>query len=319
MNTAMNQADEMERTVAFRASAGFPSQARLAAGREHLLAAAMAEQGRAEGAPPAWPRHAGLRAPAGSRRHAVLAASAAAALVLLGGAGYGAAAALTGHAPGTAGTAAKAAVLTSVSGCATLKQVSGTLEQVNGSSLVLKTSSGQSVTVTTSAATRVATVVGQLSDITDGAPVTVTGPGSDGTIAAQVVGLGNPAPPNPQKNAPANGGLVQTHTQTAQGDVTVSGTVSDASATGFTVIESDGAQIPVTTSSDTLVKIRQASLSELQTGATTIAVGYAGPDRTLSAMLIAQPLPGGRFMLSVQGCSSSSIQHAITAALAADD
>jgi hypothetical protein len=295
MNTAMNNADEMERTAAFRASARFPSQARLDAGRERLLAAA-----------------------AGPRRRGMIAASAAAALVLLGGAGYGAAAAVTGHAPGTAGAATKAAVLASVSGCAALKQVSGTLEQVNGGSLVLETSSGQSVTVTTTATTIVAPGVGQLSDITDGAPVTVTGPSSDGTIAAQAVALGNPAPRHPQKPAP-NGGDVQTHTKTPPGDVTVSGTVSDVSATGFTVVESDGTQIPVTTSSDTLVKIRQGSLSDLQTGAATVAVGYAGPDRTLSAMLIVQPLPGARFMMTVQGCSSPSIEHAITAALTADD
>jgi hypothetical protein len=251
----------------------------------------------------------------------MLAASAAAALVLLGGAGYGAAAAFTGHAPGTAGTAAKAAVLTSVSGCSTLKQVSGTLEQVNGSTLVLQTASGQSLTVTTTATTRVATA-GQLSDITDGAPVTVTGPSSDGTIAARVVGVGNPAPPYPQKGPPADGGITQNtqaHTQTAPGAGTVSGTVSDASAAGFTVVESDGTQIPVTTSGNTLVKLRQPSLSELQTGTTTVAVGYAGPDGTLSAMLITQPLPGGRFTMSVQGCSFSSVEHAINAELASDD
>lgn len=292
----MNKADEMERIVAFRASARIPSPARLAAGRERLLAAAMAEQGH--------------------RRRAVLGAGAAAALVLLAGVGYGATAALTGHAPGIA---TKAAVLTSVSGCSTLKQVSGTLERVNGGSLVLETASGQSVTVTTTANTRVATVVGQLSDITDGALVTVGGPSSDGTIAARMVAIGNPVPPNTHKQAPANGETsqtqIQTHTQPAPGDVTVSGTVSDASAAGFTVVESDGTQIPVTTSSDTLVKVRQPSLSEMQTGATTIAVGDAGPDGTLSAMLVMQPLPGGRFTLSVPGCSPSSIEDAITTAL----
>jgi hypothetical protein len=318
----MNQADEIERTVAFRASAGFPSQARLDAGRQRLLAAAVAERGRAEGASPGLPRHAGLNLGDPGRR-GMLAASAAAGLVLLGGAGYGAAAAFTAHARGAAGTATKAAVLTSVGGCSTLKQVSGTLEQVTGDSMVLQTAGGHPVTVTTTADTRIATVVGQLGDITDGAPVTVTGASSDGTIAARVVGVGNPVPPNPRKHAPANGGTTQTNTQTraqpAPGAVIVSGTVSDASAAGFTVVESDGTQIPVTTSSDTLVKVRQPSLSDLQTGATTIAVGYAGPDSTLSAMLIMQPLPGGRFTMSVQGCSPSSIQYAITAALASDD
>jgi hypothetical protein len=46
----MKKEDEMERTVAFRASTPFPSQARLAAGRERLLAATMAAHGHAGGA-----------------------------------------------------------------------------------------------------------------------------------------------------------------------------------------------------------------------------------------------------------------------------
>ena len=74
----MSNTDEIERTAAFRASAPFPSQARLAAGRERLLAAAVAEQGHAEGAQPARPRRAGPHALAGPGRRAKLAASAAA-------------------------------------------------------------------------------------------------------------------------------------------------------------------------------------------------------------------------------------------------
>jgi hypothetical protein len=46
----MSETDELERTAAFRATVRFPSQARLAAGRERLLAAATAGQGRAGGA-----------------------------------------------------------------------------------------------------------------------------------------------------------------------------------------------------------------------------------------------------------------------------
>jgi alpha-D-ribose 1-methylphosphonate 5-triphosphate diphosphatase PhnM len=38
----MSKTDELERTAAFRATVRFPSQARLAVGRERLLAAAMA-------------------------------------------------------------------------------------------------------------------------------------------------------------------------------------------------------------------------------------------------------------------------------------
>ncbi len=77
----------------------------------------------------------------------------AAALVLLGGAGVE-----TGFVhvhlagPGTG------AALTAVTGCTQLEQASGTLEQVNDSSLVTQTASGQPVTVTTTASTFVAMV-----------------------------------------------------------------------------------------------------------------------------------------------------------------
>jgi hypothetical protein len=304
----MNKADEMERTIAFRASARIPSQARLAAGRQRLLAAAAAEQGYAEGAQPARPRHAGLHVLADPRRRAMLAASAAA-LVVLGGVGYGATAALTGHAPGTAstgtktaGTGAKAAVFTAVKGCAGLEQASGTLEQVNGSSLVITTAGGQPVTVTTTASTMVNISAAPLSDITDGAPVIVSGRTSDGTIAAFAVTVGNPL-----HKLPGNA--------TLEG-IAAKGTVSDASAAGFTVVTSDGARVPVTTSIDTVVHVVQPSLDQLQADATTSAVGYAGPDGTLSGIAVVQSPPGAHMTLKVvPGCSPASIDNAITTAL----
>jgi hypothetical protein len=93
----------------------------------------------------ARPRRAGPNVLSGPRRRTLLAASAAAALVLIGGTSYGVSAALTGHAPGTDRTGAKAAVLTAVNGCAGLEQADGTLQQVNGTSLGIKTASGQQV------------------------------------------------------------------------------------------------------------------------------------------------------------------------------
>ena len=91
---------------------------------------------------------------------------------------------LPAHGTGTA--------LTAVSGCAGLELANGTLEQVNGSSLVIKTASGQPVTVTTTASTRVSVAGALLSDITDGASVIVLGPSSGGTIAAASVTVGPP-------------------------------------------------------------------------------------------------------------------------------
>jgi hypothetical protein len=248
-----------------------------------------------EAAHPARPRHTRPRVLAGPRRRTMLGAGAAAALVLLGAAGVGVTAALTRHAPG--------AVLTAVSGCATLEQADGTLEQVNGSSLVIKTASGQPVTVATTASTSVVMTGTLLGDITDGAPVMVFGPSSDGTIAAVNVAL--------RPEASARG--------TAVGFVTVRGTVSDASPTGFTVVTSTGTRVPVTTSGATLVSVNDASLGQLQAGATIYAVGNAGLDGTLSARAVAavSQLPPGRNVSArpsghARDCSPSTIAEALS-------
>ena len=118
----------------------------------------------------------------------VVAGSAAAALVLLLVIGI-AAGLVHVHLSGSGSET----TLTSVSGCARLGQANGTVERVNGTDVVIKTASGQLVTVTTTATTRLAASGALLGDITDGAAVTVAGTGSDGTIAADyvVVGGGN--------------------------------------------------------------------------------------------------------------------------------
>ena len=252
-----------------------------------------------EAAQPARPRRTRQRVLAGPWRRAVLVAgSAAAALVLLVGIG-----AVTGlvhvhlSGPGTETT------LTAVTGCSQLEQADGTLEQVNGSSLVIKTASGQPVTVTTTAATFVTMSGPLLSDITDGASVMVRGHSSGGMIAAAIVTVGQPfsavSPP---------------------GFVPVQGTVSDASTAGFTLVTSGGTRVPVTTSSDTLVIVPHASLGQLQARASIFAVGHAGPDGTLSARGVAaitQPPSGRHLGVSVRDCSPSSITEALGAISAA--
>jgi hypothetical protein len=237
------------------------------------------------------PRHTRPRVLANPRRRTMLGAGAAAAIVLLGAAGYGATAALTRHAPG--------AVLTAVSGCATLQQADGTLEQVNGASLVIKTASGQPVTVTTTASTLVSMTGPLLNDITDGASVVVRGHSSGGTIAAAIITVG---PPSSAVNPP--------------GFVRVQGTVSDASTAGFTLVTSTGTRVPVTTSAGTLVIVPHASPGQLRAGATIFALGHAGPDGTLSARAVAavwQPPAGAHVSVSVRDCSPSSVAHAIAA------
>jgi hypothetical protein len=268
------------------------------------LAAAAAER-----AQPAQPRPAALRAPAGPRRRVMLAGRAAAALVLLGGAGYGVAAAVTGHAPGTASTGARtartgasSAVFTAVSGCHGLVQAKGTLDQMHGSSLVIKTATGKPVTVTTTASTMVNIAAAPLSDITDGASVTVAGRRDGVAIAAFAafgVVIGGPR-------------LPPTH---PAGVLVTQGTVADAGTAGFTIVTSGGTRVRVTTSSDTVVHVVHASLGQLQAGATINAVGYLGPDATLSAIAVGQPPPGTSMTFAAGGCSPASIDNAMSRAL----
>jgi hypothetical protein len=240
---------------------------------------------------------------AGPRRRTMLAVSAAAALVLLGVAGYGVTTALTVQAPGT--------VLTAVNGCAGLELASGTLEQVNGTSLIIGKAAGKPVTVTTTASTRVTVAGALLSDITDGAPVIVLGPSSNGTIAAASVTVRPPRGPTS-----GNGALRVTP---PPGWAAVQGTVSDASTAGFTVVTSGGTRVPVTTSGGTRVVVPNASLGQLQVGVTTVAVGHPGPDGTLSAIQVLQQPPGPlqvQFNVTEHGCSPASLADALAAALA---
>jgi Domain of unknown function (DUF5666) len=269
----------------------------LVAGGVRGLAAAAAET-----AQPGQPRRTRRRVLAGPwRRVMLVAGSAAAALVLLVGLGE-----VTGYVhvhlsgPGTE------TALTAVTGCSQIQLAAGTLEQVNGSSLVIKAASGRPVTVTTTATTFVSMSGPLLGDITDGASVMVRGSTSDGTIKAAIVTVGQPfSAVNPP------------------GLVSVQGTVSDASTAGFTLVTSSGTRIPVTTSGSTLVLIPRASLGQLQAGATILAVGHAGPDGTLSARAVAAVLQLRSGLLhvgvsmKVKDCSPRSIEEALGAISAA--
>jgi len=266
----------------------------LVAGAVRSLAAAAPEAAAAQqAAQPARPRRTGPRVPKGPwRRVMLVAGSAAAALILLIGIG-----AVTGyvHISGH-GTEA---TLTAVIGCTQLEQADGTLAQVNGSSLVIKTASGQRVTVTTTASTFMTTSGPLLGDITDGASVMVRGDRHGGTIAAAIVTVGQPfSAVNPP------------------GFVPVQGTVADATTAGFTLVTSGGTRVLVTTSDATLVVVPHASPGQLQAGASIFAVGQAGPDGTLAAQGVAaitQLRSGAHLSVSVKDCSPSSVIEALAA------
>lgn len=247
-----------------------------------------------EVAQPARPRRARRRVPARPVRRAMLAVgSVAAVLVLLVAIGSAAGVVHVHFGGGSTQTA-----LTAVSGCTRLDQASGTLQRVDGSSVVIKTASGQLVTVTTTAATKVNASGTVLGDITDGARVLVAGTGDGGTIAANLIFVGG----NPSLNVP--------------GTLTVRGTVSGAGTSGFTVVTSAGTRVPVTTSGGTSVTVLGASLDQLQAGGHTTVIGVAGPGGTLSAKGIVQPPTwpaGGHVTVTMRDCSPASINHAIMA------
>jgi hypothetical protein len=269
----------------------------LEASRWHLVADGVRSLAATESvaAEPAWPRRTRQRVPIPWRRGALMVGSAAAALVLLVGIG-----ALTGlvHVHVSSGPSTEP-VLTAVTGCAQLEQANGTLEQVNGSSVIIQTISGRSVTATTTASTFLSASGALLSDITDGASVMVRGSMSDGKIEAAFVTVGQPFT---AVNPP--------------GFVPVQGTVTDAGPAGFILVTSTGTRIPVTTSHGTLVVVPHAGLGQLQVGASVFAIGNAGPDGTLSARAVAavsQLPPGIHASVRVKSCAPSSIIEALGA------
>jgi predicted anti-sigma-YlaC factor YlaD len=245
---------------------------------------------------PGRPGRAGRRVLARPVRLALAAAaSVAAAFVVLLGAGT-AAGLVHWHLPGSG--SGSGTILTSVNGCAQLEQTAGTLERVGDGSVVIKTASGQLVTVTITAATKLAASGALLGEVTDGATVAVAGTGSGGPIAADFVIVGG----NPTLNIP--------------GVATVRGTVADAGEGGFTVVTSTGTRVPVTTTDATEVTVSNAGVGQLQSGASTIALGHAGPDGTLSGLAVVQPPDwpaGAHASASVRSCSHKAISDEVMA------
>jgi hypothetical protein len=236
-----------------------------------------------------------VRGGTGRRPRTAFIATAAAAVLVLGGVGYGLSSALIRSGPGTV-----TAGLTAVSGCAGLEQTDGTLAQLDGTTVIVGASPGQQVRAATSARTSVNVSGLPISDITDGASAMVAGPESNGTLQAKMVILG------------ATGAR---RINTPDGPPT-QGTISDLTGTGFTLVEPDGTQLAVTTSSDTNVTMINAGLGQLRTGAYTMAIGYARPDGTLAAIAILQP-PSRNVVFSIRGCTPSSMDHAFTMAFMA--
>jgi hypothetical protein len=232
---------------------------------------------------PSVPEMAVLAARRPRRRTLVVAA--AASLLLIGGGSYGLSVALRDGGGARPAVGRKAptlgAGLIAIDGCPTLAGTSGTLQQVNGSDLVIMTADGQSVPITTSSSTNVGReATGSLDDIRDGTQVIVNGAESDGSIAAATVGVGAVGA---VKMAPANLGL-------SKGGL-AAGTVADVESGGFTVVEPNGTHVAVATGgSTTVVTLSTADVDQLQVGEFTVALGTPRGDTLVASRVEQRPL-----------------------------
>lgn len=241
--------------------------------------------------------------------------AAAAAVLVLGGAGAGIATTLAAGRAGTPGSRPVAAALTSTS-CRSLKLVAGTLVRVSGSSLVIRPPIGPAVRVSTSGSTTVAReVTGTLADVRDGLHVIVSGTRSHGQIEARRIGLTPSSLAMKPPLAPVQGAPAALLLGLANG------TVAGAATGGFTVDEPGGAHVRVRTSAaTTVVMLASVRVAQLKTGQRTVAVGSVTGPGELAARTVEQenlplsqlrparwyqlPLPAGTAPLRPRGFSA---------------
>ncbi|ROT33523.1 hypothetical protein EF879_00715 [Micromonospora sp. HM5-17] len=184
---------------------------------------------------------------------------------------------------------AVAATLVASTECADLKVAAGTVEAINGSSLVLRTESGKTITITTDGSTKVThQVTGSVGDITSGTAVMVRGQGDESgkEVTAEQIAVLPKAVRMP--NLPLEGGFLDMTRLMASRGV-VMGTASAMGGDGFTVKGANGTEVKVVASSATpVVKQESTTLSELELGKYTVAVGVLTDDGTLSATIVQQ-------------------------------
>jgi hypothetical protein len=225
--------------------------------------------------------------PLWTSRRAVLAAAAAVAILLVTVYGLTSVPRDT-NAPVAAGDSnptAVAAALTSTD-CSEVKVAAGTLESVNGSSLVLRTASGTAVTVSTSDSTTITRQVkGGLSDVANGKTVVIQGDGTQAgdTITATSVAIMPSSVDLP--DGPEGLDLGKMLAQRGH----ASGTMADAGSDGFTVVRGDGSRVRIATSPSTkVIKQVTATVGELEKGEFTTAVGSPDDKGTLRATTVQQ-------------------------------
>jgi hypothetical protein len=213
---------------------------------------------------------------AGRERRARLAAAAAVLVVVAGGAGYG----IYDLAGSPGRSLVQPAAVTAVAGCSGLESVTGTLQTIEGSTLVIRSADGSTVRITTAVGTHtIRQQSASMAAIRDGEAVIVTGTYSDGSLKAARVGQLSAVPPVPSS---ADAARILNQGQAV-------GTLADLAAGRFAVVEPGGNRVAVTTSSSTrVIATLPADPARLQIGARTAAVGKAGPNGTLVASTLDQ-------------------------------
>jgi hypothetical protein len=164
-----------------------------------------------------------------------------------------------------------------VCGGAFMHGVAGTLKSDNGSTLTVQTPGNTTRTVTTTSSTQVVRIAaGSLTDVANGDQVAVAGSFANDTLTASTIAVGTDLTENPD-NPPSGSSLWASRGFTL-------GTVADRTATGFTVVASNGSRVSVTAPSSakvsTAVKI---AISALKVGQPVAASGTVDSNGNISA------------------------------------
>ena len=175
----------------------------------------------------------------------------------------------------------------------------GTIASFNGDTLTLTTSQGQ-VTVNISSTTTIdKTIVGAVSDLSQGDFVTINGsPDSSGNINATSIMMRQGQPPT--EVTPGNGGSTTTPNGSfpggnTRGQMTI-GTINTINGNSFTVTTVAQGQMTVNIGSDTIIqKTVSGTESDLQIGISISAMGPTDANGDVNATSISIRPPGQGF------------------------
>jgi len=166
----------------------------------------------------------------------------------------------------------------------------GTLASINGNTLTLATSQGQATVIISSSTTIEKTVVGAVSDLTQGNFVTISGTtDSSGNIDATSIMLMQGQPP--AQATPGNGTSTTRPSGTFPGAGTgrqmTIGTISAISGNSITVTTTQQSQVTVNIDYNTVIqKTVDGLVSDLQTGVTLSAIGPTDSNGAVDATSI---------------------------------